>query len=303
MHFKNVLELLDYFKDESTCKAYLEQKRWGGTPACHHCGSIRVYRTKSGFKCAETLCNKKFSVTSGSIYHGTHLPLRIWFAAIYLASSSKKGISSLQLSRQLGITQKSGWYLLHRIREMLKAKAPKVFKDVVQIDETLIGGLNKNRHANKRHKNSQGGAGKSIVFGAYSIDGKIRTAVIPNCEVATIIPIVKDWMQKGSIIVTDEAKYYHSSLNSDYFHVAVNHSAGEYVRGGFTNNHVENFWSIFQRGIVGVYHFVSPKHLQRYCNEFSGRFNSRKLHDSERFNILLENTAQRLKYKVLIGKN
>ena len=126
MNFKSVTQLLDHFKDEATCRAHLEAKRWGGVPACHHCGSLYVYRTNRGFKCAEKLCGKKFTVLTGTVYENTKLPLRLWFAAIYLATSSRKGISSLQTARQLGITQKSAWFLNHRVRLMLKDKAPQV---------------------------------------------------------------------------------------------------------------------------------------------------------------------------------
>jgi transposase-like protein len=222
---------------------------------------------------------------------------------MYLISTSKKGVSSLQLAEQLGVTQKTAWFMLHRIREMLNDNSSEQFKDVVQIDETHVGGLNKNRHADKKHKNSQGGSGKAVVIGARSITGKVKTKVIPNTEIKTILPVVNEWVEKHSIMVTDEARHYHSSLDANYFHVAINHSIGEYVRGGFTNNGIENYWSIFKRGIIGIYHFVSVKHLQRYCNEFGYRYNERELSGAEKFKLALTKVSgTRITYNKLTGK-
>lgn len=177
---------------------------------------------------------------------------------MYLISTGKKVVSSLQIAEQLGITQKTAWFVNHRIREMLKDSATEQFADVVQIDETLVGGLNKNRHADIKHKNTQGGKGKAIVLGAQSITGKVKTLVIPNTEIDTILPVVQKWVEKGSIMITDEARQYNKSLDADFFHVSNNHSEGQYASGCFTANNMENFWSTFKRGIIGIYHYVSP---------------------------------------------
>lgn len=303
MNFKNLKELFDTFKDEETCKAYLEQQRWNGNVECPFCACTKVYRTNRGFKCADKFCAKKFTVTVGTIYENSKVGLRTFFAALYLISSSKKGISSLQLSRQLGITQKSAWFVLHRIREMLKEKQPQTIKDVAQTDETFVGGKNKNRHADKKIDKSQGRSlkDKTPVLGVRCLKGKITTQVIPDTTAETIRPIIEKWVEKGSIMVSDEWTAY-NSLKSDYFHVVVNHKDGEYVRGGFTTNGVENFWSLFKRGIFGIYHQVSKKHLQRYCDEFSARYNTREIKDHERFIEAVRNSEGRLKYDQLIGK-
>src|SRR5438552_6841597 len=166
--FKNLTQLYDFFKDEETCRTYLEQHRWGGTPACPFCGVINPYRTNRGFKCRDNQCHKKFSVTVGTVYENSKIPLRTWFAAIYLATSSKKGISSLQTARQLGVTQKTAWFLNHRIREMLKSKAPYMLRGELAIDETYVGGKETNKHSNKRIKYIRGGRSedtKTPVFG------------------------------------------------------------------------------------------------------------------------------------------
>jgi transposase-like protein len=307
--FKTLVQLLDHFKDEETCKAYLEQQRWGGTPACPHCGVINPYRTNRGFKCRDKACGKKFSLTVGTIYENSKIPLRTWFAAIYLITSSKKGISSLQLHRQLGITQKSAWFLLHRIREMLKDKAPHMLKDTVQVDETYVGGLEKNKHANKKIQSAKGKRGRKVdepktpVFGIAETGGKVVVKVTDWVTKKFAKELIDQYVQRGSTMVTDGfAMYGYLSKDEKFNHVVVDHKSGQYVNGGFHTNGIENFWSIFKRGIIGIYHFTSKKHLQRYCDEFAARYNTRKIKDNERFDLTLRNSNSRLKYNDLIGK-
>lgn len=182
-----------------------------------------------------------------------------------------------------------------------KDSAPEMLVDVVQLDETLVGGKNKNRHADKKIPNSQGRSSKdkTPVFGARGLCGRIKTQVIPDAEAATIIPIVEKWVKEGSIMVTDEWSSY-KPLGERYFHITVSHKDGQYASGAFSSNGVENFWSLFKRGIIGIYHQISPKHLQRYANEFGYRYNTRWSKANERFDRTIKraNTA-RLSYKAL----
>jgi transposase-like protein len=307
--FKNLQSLLDFFKDDATCKAYYEQKRWGGTVACVHCGSVKVYYTNRGFKCGEKLCAKKFSVTVGTIFENTKISLRIWFAAMYLISTSKKGVSSLQVAEQLGITQKTAWFLNHRIREMLRDNDKEKLSGVVAVDETFVGGKNKNRHAAKKAPQSQGRAhvDKTPIVGLIQINGKVRTFVVANTDAQTLHQIMGDNVEEGSILVTDSYRSY-NGLDTRFTHVKVKHeiNGGYVVKIGnekFHTNNIENFWSIFKHGIIGIYHFVSVKHLERYCEEFSYRYNRRNLTGVEKFeSALLKVSNTRITYDTLIGK-
>lgn len=314
--FKNLLQLNDYFKEEKTCYEFLAQQIWKeGKPVCPHCGSTHVYITKGRstkpskkdipeYRCANKECSKKFSTTTGTIFESSKVSLRTWFAAIYLITTHKKGISSLQLAEDLSITQKTAWFLLHRVREMYKISAPDMLTDVVQLDETLVGGKSKNKHKDKRIPHSQGRSskGKTTVFGARGLNGKVKCEVIPNVEAETIIPIVEKWVEKGSIMVTDEWKSY-KPLKENYFHISVDHSAGQYATGAFSSNGIENFWSLFKRGIIGIYHQISPKHLHRYSTEFAYRYNSKDQGSIERFTNTIKNAnSARITYNQLIDK-
>lgn len=307
--FTNLTQLLDFFKDEETCKAYLEQRRWGGTPACPFCGVINPYRTNRGFKCREKTCGKKFSVTVGTVYENTKISLRTWFAAIYLCTSSKKGISSLQAGRQLGITQKTAWFVLHRVREMLRAKAPHMLGGTVQIDESYVGGKESNKHLSKRLPRVKGTRGrpkddiKTPVFGIVETGGKVVVHVSPWVTKDIAADLIDKHVKDGSTMVSDGyTMYAYLGSDSRFRHVMVDHKKGQYVNKGFHTNGIENFWSLLKRGIIGIFHQVSPQHLQRYCDEFASRYNSRKITDDERFDLALESSDGRLKYNELIGK-
>lgn len=308
--FNNLKELIKYFSDEKVCWQHLEFQRWNGKPTCPHCGAEKPYRlsNEKTFKCSNKECRKKFTATVGTIFENTKIPLSTWFAAIYLCTSSKKGVSSCQLARQLGVTQKTAWFVLHRVREMLKEKAPFMLENAVEVDETFIGGKEKNKHASKKVRTRTGTAprgrsleGKTPVLGIVERDGRVLAIPVKDTSSSTIQPIMVEAVKAGTTVYTDEWQGY-KGLSAKYNHKVIKHGEGEYVVGVVHTNTIEGFWGLLKRGIVGIYHQVSAKHLHRYCNEFSYRYNSRKVIDAERFDGTLKRVEGRLKYKELIQK-
>lgn len=305
--FKNIFDFQKEFSSEEKCREYLEAQRWNGTPACPFCGSLNVHRFPNNkiFKCREKTCRNKFSVTVGTIYENTKIPLSKWFLATYILSVHSKGISSLQLAGWLGVTQKAAWHLNHRIREMLTDKAPELLDGIVEVDETYVGGSLKNIHARKKEKlKLKRDHNKTMVFGALQRNGRVRTKVIPDTSIDNISEAIEGFIAKQSTIVSDELKAY-QKVGKKYNHKKVNHRNKEYVRKEdilvHTNN-IEGYWNILKKQIDGIHHSVSPKHLQRYCNESAFRYNNRAAFQDERFANALANCQGSLKYKALIGK-
>ncbi|MDQ8004025.1 MAG: IS1595 family transposase [Pedobacter sp.] len=303
--FKNLIQVLDFFKEETTCKEYLAAMRWGTEPACPHCGTVGAYVTNRGYKCKSKECAKKFTVTTGTVFENTKISLRYWFAAMYLCTAHKKGISSLQLSRDLNVTQKTAWFLLHRIREMLKQNNDKKLNGVVEVDETYVGGKNINRHEAKKLKGTHGGSGKTMVVGAVERDGNIKTFIVPCADANVLEAVMVDAIDERATLVSDGWAGYKGVSKHVSKHVSVKHGRGtkKYITYGDAHtNNIEGFWSHLKRGIVGIYHYVSPKHLHRYCDEFAFRYNTRKIEDVVRFDDairLCDN--KRLRYSDLIS--
>jgi transposase-like protein len=304
-NFKSLLQLLDYFKEPEVCKLTLAQARWGNNPCCPHCNKTGAYVTRRGFRCTDKECRKDFTVTTGSIFENSKIPLRTWFAAIYLVTAHKKGISSHQLARDLNITQKTAWFILHRIRETLFEEAPEMLDNIVEVDETYIGGKRYNKHSWQRKKlNKQFGTGyneKTPVMAFLERNGKVITHQVSHATGLIMQPLVRKYIAEGSTVVTDGFGGY-KGLSYNYIHRIVNQEKGEYVDGVYHTNTVEGYFSQLKRSIIGIYHYVSPKHLHRYCGESSFRYNSRQIKDCERFAITLTHThGKRLKYADLIS--
>lgn len=306
--FSSFSQMLEVLNTETKCREFLEHLRWEGKPVCPHCSSINKnhyeLKVKGEFKglrkCKD--CRRTFTVTVKTMFEGSHIPLRKWFLAMYMFSAHKKGISSHQLHRDLGVTQKTAWFMLGRLRENVKMKSKIKFTEPTQADETFVGGKNKNRHAHKKVKESQGRSykDKTPVFGLLS-EGQINTQVVSDTKANTLKPIIENMVEKGAIVITDEWLAY-KGLSKDYQHKVLKHNEGEYVSNSFHTNSVEGFWSLLKRGIFGIYHSASPKHLNQYCDEFSYRYNTREISDSTRFNLSLTNADERLTYKQLIAK-
>lgn len=301
-HFTSLIELVQYFKDEKQCIHYLEHYRWRGSICCPRCGVVKVYRFKDGtrFKCSG--CREQFTAKTGTIFEDTKIPLSKWFIAIYFVVCCKKGVSSHQLARDLNITQKSAWFVLQRIRGGFQQDYDTPLEEMVEVDETFVGGKNKNRHKDKKVKNSQGRSfkDKTPVLGVLQRDGKIKTIVVPDTKGSTIQPIIRKWVKPGSMLMTDEWHAY-QGLNEDYAHFVVDHGRGQYASGIAYTNNVEGFWSWVKRAIIGVWHNVSKKHLQKYIDEVTYRYNTRLMNQGIRINNFMGNINIRIKYKTLIA--
>lgn len=298
--FKSILEFQKHFDTEEKCREFLESQRWNGIPTCPFCGSINVHRFANDqriFKCRERECRNKFSVTVGTIYENTKVPLTKWFLATYILAVHSKGISSLQLATFLGVTQKTAWFLNHRIRVMLTGNDPELLDGLVEIDESYIGGSDKNRHAHKK-----GTKEKAMVLGAVERQGKLKTRVISKTTIENIQKTVTDFVKPDSTMLTDEHHAY-NKLRPIYKHETINHREKQYVRDGWVHtNTIEGYWNLLKKQIDGIHHSVSPKHLQRYCNESVYRYNNRSLKQDARFSDVLSNCEGRLKYKELTSK-
>jgi transposase-like protein len=275
--------LMTKFATENACKAYLQAKRWPNGVTCPRCGNAHVYTLKSrpfNWLCKAPKCGGRngyrFSVITKTVFENTNYPLRTWFQVIYLMTQSKKGISALQIHRQIGSGDyRTAWYMCHRIRAAMKDKTfPKLMGEV-EVDETYIGGKDKNRHWHKK-SHVKGGSEKITVMGAIARKGNVVCQIIENADRLTMSQFVRQAVSnKVSLVATDEHAGY-KRLGREYPHQVVNHEKKEYVRGNVHTNNLDGFWSLLKRGVVGTYHQVSKDYLPLYLAEFSFRHNERK---------------------------
>ncbi|WP_298898528.1 IS1595 family transposase [uncultured Psychroserpens sp.] len=302
---KSILDLIQAFPDEQSCIDHLEILRWNGNVVSPFDSTSKVYNCKGNkYKCKET--GRYFNVKTNTIFDNTKMPLQKWFIAIWLVTSHKKGISSLQLGRDLGITQKSAWFMLQRIRNCfgLNDDDQDKLQGEVEIDETYVGGKMKNRPARVRKDQTQDIKDhykKSAVLGMVERGGDVRAMHVVDATELSLLPPIVNNISYDASIYSDELTSY-NKLKRVYDHRTVKHGQGEYVRGRVSTNSIESFWALLKRGIYGIYHFTSKKHLQLYVDEFVFRYNTRKhTTESERFNLLLCNIENRITYKELIN--
>jgi transposase-like protein len=292
------------YHDENAAREHLEALRWPDGPWCPHCGSTEVRRlggesyTAGALHCRS--CRKKFTVAIGTLFERSHIPLHKWVLAFHLMSASKKGMSSHQLHRMLGVTYKTAWFMSHRIREAMRepttaegGPALGGANKVVEADETFVGG---------KAKNAKRGAPvptKEVVMALVERDGKVRSFHVANVTAKALRPVLTEQIDRASYLMTDEAAAYTETGAEFAGHGTVNHSIEEYVRGGFWHtNTVEGYFAILKRGIYGTYHHVSPKHLKRYVGEFDFRYDHREASDFERAEAALRGIeGKRLTYR------
>lgn len=264
--FKSIIELIKVFKDEQTCIQHLEELRWGGNVVSPFDPNSKVYNCAGNkYKCKNT--GKYFNVKTGTLFDNSKVALQTWFVAIYLITGHKKGISSLQLSRDLNVTQKTAWFMLQRIRNCYGIENNNELDGMeVEVDETYVGGKNRNRHIDKKIEHAKGRSyeDKTPVMGLVERQGKVVANVVPNTKAETLIPEVIR-IVKGAFVYSDQFASY-KSLDRVYNHYFVKHNEGQYVNGRIHTNTIEGFWSLLKRGIFGIYHFTSKKHLQKYVN-------------------------------------
>lgn len=301
-NFKSMFDLLRAFSTEEKCIEHLEILRWNGNIVSPFDATSKVYKCANHrYKCKNT--GKYFNAKTGTIFENTNISLQKWFVAIWLLTSHKKGISSLQLSRDLGVTQKTAWFMLHRIRICLGIENNSQLSNEVEIDEVYIGGREKNKHDSKRTEGNQGRSvkTKTPVLGMVERKGKLVATIVPNTSVKILTPSVRKYVTEGSVVYTDEWGGY-KNMHKIYEHLFVHHKEREFVNGKAYTNTIEGFWGFMKRGIFGIYHYTSKKHLQSYVDEYVYRYNTREMSDNLRFNSLLCNVNQfRLRYKELIN--
>lgn len=305
-NFESIIEfLLEYFPTEQHCINYFKENRWNGKPPTSpYDPNSKVYELADGwYKCKNT--GKRFSIRTGTVFEDSNLPLQKWFVAFYLLSSNKKGVSTRQLVKYIKVTQKTAWFMSQRLRETFEHPNFKNMLDgFVEIDETFIGGKNKNRHWDKKVPNSQGRSwkDKTPVWGAIKRGGYVTAQAVPDTKQKTLELMIEKHVEKGSYLYSDEWYRHSSNLGEDFKHEIVNHKAKQYVNGRASTNLIENFWSHLKRGIYGIYHWISRKHTQRYVNEFTFRFNTRNYSDRYRFDLMLGSAVgKRLTYQQLIN--
>lgn len=299
----SLLEAVRHYSDLDRCERKMALMKWpDGKPVCPKCGCGDIGRIEKRrmYQCRSNECRKQFSVKVGTIFEESKIGLDKWFVAVWCIANCKNGISSHELARALSVTQKTAWFMLHRIREAMDTGSFHKLDGVVEVDETFVGGKAKNMHTHKREAviDGRGPVNKTAVQGLLERGGEVRVFVQTKTDADTLQRTVQRNVERTASVFTDAATAY-SGLGRSYLHQTIDH-VREYVRGNVHTNGIENFWSLLKRAIKGTYVHVAPFHLQRYAVEQASRFNSRKINDGNRFELVLSGVVgKRLTYRRL----
>jgi transposase-like protein len=300
LEFSSLDDLMKNFSNDEACMQYLEKSIWQNGVISPFDATSVVYKPKRKYyyRCKNT--GKNFTVKTGTIFQNTKIPLRKWFMAIWLSANHKKGISSCQLAKEIGVTQKTAWFMLHKIRTSYQFENQYILDGEVELDETFIGGKNKNRHYDKKVKNSQGRSfkDKTPVLGMLQRGGKLVCRVVESTSQEHLTPHIFETIKPTAILFTDEWRGYDIAGQS-YDRRIVDHSRKQYANGDAYTNTLEGAWSHLKRSIIGVYHYVSRKYLQRYVDEFVFHYNTRELSNRERFDLFIHNIGHCITHKKL----
>lgn len=301
----SVFEFMRKFPDEKTARDFFIDYRWGEEMSCPHCHfeRISILKREGFFRCKG--CKKAFTAKTGTIMEKSKVGIRTWLFAMYCVVVARKSVSSLQFSKEVGVTQKTAWFILHRVREAMKTDAGYLLKGVVEMDETYIGGLESNKHRDKHLAGTQGRSTKSkaAVIGVRARSGDVRMQFINPLNSSTIQQFIDKNVVRGSVLATDEARFYKPVRG--YHKLLVNHGVGQFVNGMAHTNGIESVWAILKRGYHGTFHHFSKKHLDRYVDEFSFRLNQGNCSVDviDRVRALCKGACgKRLTYKQLTGK-
>ena len=313
--FNSIFELTDYFDTDEKCRRTIRDSRWDKHDiVCPYCGEHHCVERKDGrYRCNH--CRRNFSVTVGTIFEDTKISLRKWFIAMYLISCHKKGISSVQLATDIHVTQKTAWFILHKVRTLFTQDDSVVLSGVVECDEMYLGGRETNKHECKKTEKTQGRStktktpifGMTMVWETEDVDmetGEVKEKThtyevakkVDNTRGTTLIPIIEHFVAEGSTVVTDELSAY-NGLNGKYNHVFVRHGEKEFTIGSYSTNGIEGFWGHFKRVVFGTYHFVNKRYLDRYIDEAVFRFNTKEMDESDRFSYMFEKAVGCVQYK------
>lgn len=289
--FKTLTEFLTTFNSEEACRKHFETIRFADGDFCPHCKHDKIMRFSDGKRYRCHSCKQDFTIKTGTLFGESKIPLQKWFIAIYLLTTSKKGISSIELSQHVGVTQKTAWFMDHRIRESLKQSKGKLM-GVVEVDETYLGG---------KHNRKFGFSKKSPVLGMTERGGKLRAIPIPDRQTHTVLKAVTAHVDKRAHLMTDDAGVYRKVVRLGYKHDSIKHSRKQYVKGNIHTNSIESFWALFKRNYHGTYHSMSKKHLQRYIDEIAFRFNGRELNMQGMFDEVTKRISKngKISYKAL----